>query len=49
MIKNLCKKRKYAFELTRVKSFRKDLEFLVAKTLKGITNHSLKLATVFSQ
>ena len=49
MIKNLCKERKYAIELTWVKSYKKGLEFVVAKTLKGITNHSLKLAMVFSQ
>ena len=32
-----------------VKFYKEDLVFLVAKTLKDITNHSLKLAKVFSQ
>ena len=32
-----------------VKSYKEGLVFLEAKTLKDITNHSLKLAKVFSQ
>ena len=43
------KREKNAIELTLGKSYKKGLEFLVAKTLKGIRNHSLKLATVFLQ
>ena len=41
--------RKYATELIPVKSYKKGLAVLVAKTLKNIRNHSLKLAKVFSQ
>ena len=33
---------KYSTELIPVKSYKKDLIFLVAKTLKDITNHSLR-------
>ena len=39
---------KYAIELIPVKSYKKSPVFLVGKTLKDITNHSLKLAEVFS-
>ena len=41
--------KKYAIELTPVKSYKKGVLFLVAKTLKDITSHSLKLAKLFSQ
>ena len=40
--------RKFAIYLITVKSFKKDFVFLLAATLKDITNHSLKLAMVFS-
>ena len=41
--------KKYGNELILVKSYKKDLIFLVAKTLKDITYHTLKVAKVFSQ
>ena len=41
--------KKYGTELIPVKSCKKDLIFLVAKTLKDITYHTLKVAKVFSQ
>ena len=41
--------RKYAIELISKESYKKGLLLLVLKTLKDITNHSLKLAKVFSQ
>ena len=37
------------FELIPVKSYKKGLVFLLAKTVKDITNHLLKLAKAFSQ
>ena len=40
---------KYAIELVTVKSYKKDLVFFVAKTLKYIKYHSQKLAKLFSQ
>ena len=41
--------RKYTIEIIRLKTWKTDLLFFVAKTLKDITNHSLKLAKVYSQ
>ena len=41
--------RKYAIELIPVKSDTKGLVFLMAKSLKEITNHSLKLEKGISQ
>ena len=35
--------------MIRLKTWKTDLLFFVAKTLKDITNHSLKLAKVYSQ
>ena len=46
---NLWIERKYAIELIPVKSYKKCLIFLAAKTLNNTTNHSLKLAKTFSQ
>ena len=43
----LWKERKYATELTPVKSYKECFVFLVAKTLKDIRNLFLKLAKVF--
>ena len=40
---------KYTIEIISVKTYKKALLFFVAKTLKDITNHSLKLAKVYSQ
>ena len=39
---------KYPMELISKKRYKNDLVFLVAKTLKDIKNHSLKLAKMFS-
>ena len=39
---------KYPMELIPKKRYKNDLVFLVAKTLKDIKNHSLKLAKMFS-
>ena len=36
-------------EIIPLKKWKTDLLFFVAKTLKDITNHSLKLAKVYSQ
>ena len=41
--------RKYAIKLIPVKNYKKDLVFLVAKTLKHVINHFLRLAKMFSQ
>ena len=41
--------RKYTIEIIPLKTWKTDLLFFVAKTLKDITNHSLKLAKVYSQ
>ena len=41
--------RKYVIELTPVKSYKGGLVFVMAKALKDIRNHSLKLAKVLSQ
>ena len=41
--------RKHAIQFVPVKSYKKGLEILVAKTLKYIKYHSLKLAKMFSQ
>ena len=41
--------RKYAIKLIPVKSYKKDLVFLVPKTLNHVINHFLRLAKVFSQ
>ena len=43
------KGRKYAIELISVKSYKKGLVFLVAKSVKHITNNFFKLAKVLSQ
>ena len=40
--------RKFAIYLITVKSYKIDFVFLLAATIKDITNHSLKLAMVFS-
>ena len=45
----LWKERKYAIELITVKNYNNGLVFLMAKTLTNISNHSLKLAIVFSK
>ena len=45
----LWKEEKCAIELIPVKSYTKGLVFLVAKTIKDITNNFIKLAKVFSQ
>ena len=42
-------KSKYAIELISVKTYEKDLVFLVAKIVKDVTNHSVKLVKVFPQ
>ena len=42
-------KQKYAIELIPVKKYKKGLVSLVEKTVKDITNHTLKLSKVFSQ
>ena len=44
----LCNKTKYVIELISVKSHRKCHVFLVAKTVKDITNHLSKLAKLHS-
>ena len=40
---------KYTIEIISVKTYKKVLLFFVAKTMKDIANHSLKLAKVYSQ
>ena len=45
----LWKEGKYLIELIPVENYKKGLVFFVVKTLKDITNHSLKLAKVFSR
>ena len=45
----LLNERKHTTELIPVKSYQKDLIFLVVKTVEHITDHLLKLAKVFSQ
>ena len=40
--------RKYAIELIPVKIYKKGLVFLVARALKDMTNHSVKLLKLFS-
>ena len=46
---NRGKENKYAIEIISVKSYKKGLVFLVAKSVKHITNDFFKLAKVFSQ
>ena len=45
----LWMKSKYAIELISVKAYEKGLVFLVAKIVKDVTNHSVKLVKVFPQ
>ena len=45
----LWKERKYAISIILAKKYKKGLTFLVAKTVKDITNHLLKLAKLCSQ
>ena len=43
------REKKYPIEIISVKTYKKVPLFFVAKTLKDITSHSLKLAKVYSQ
>ena len=43
------REKKYPIEITSVKTYKKGPLFFVAKILKDITSHSLKLAKVYSQ
>ena len=41
--------RKYVIELISVKSYKEGIVFIMTKTTEDITNHSFKLAKMFSQ
>ena len=43
------REKKYPIEIISVKTYKKGPLFFVAKILKDITSHSLKLAKVYSQ